>query len=97
MDGVLPMVESTAAVNKVRLSATERTDACWGSSWNQRIVRHGRKAKTKPISPGRSRKLLPVLLGAEDTGCWSVVVMVRTWAGRRLLRARNLSADSALL
>jgi hypothetical protein len=33
-----------------------------------------RKAKKKPISPGRSRKLLWVLLGVEDVGCWSVVV-----------------------
>jgi hypothetical protein len=33
-----------------------------------------RKEKTKPISPGRSRRRLWVLLGVEDVGCWSVVV-----------------------
>jgi hypothetical protein len=33
-----------------------------------------RKEKRKPISTGRSRKPLWVLLGAEDVGCWSVVV-----------------------
>jgi hypothetical protein len=31
-EGVLPMVENAAAMSKVRLSATERTDACCGSS-----------------------------------------------------------------
>ena len=33
-----------------------------------------RKEKRKPMSPGKSRKPLRVLLGVEDVGCWSVVV-----------------------
>jgi hypothetical protein len=32
LEGVLPMVESAAAKNKVRLSATERRDAFSGAS-----------------------------------------------------------------
>jgi hypothetical protein len=57
----------------VRLSATERIDACCGSSWNQSTVRQIRKEKTKPIRPGRSRKSPRALLGVEDEDCWMVV------------------------
>ena len=32
MEGLLPVVENAAAMSKVRLSATDRTDACCGSS-----------------------------------------------------------------
>src|ERR1700733_2272760 len=77
IEGLLPMVESAAAVRRIRLSATERMEALSGSSWNQSTVRQTRKAKTKPISAGRSRKSLRSVAGVKSV-CWSVVVMGRT-------------------
>src|SRR5271154_7183201 len=75
MEGVLPMVESTAAVSKVKLSATETIAPCCGSSVNQRTVKQARKAKMKPMRPGRSRKPLRVFAVGEAVSCWSVDVM----------------------
>jgi hypothetical protein len=68
------MVESAAAMKRMRLRATERMEALSGSSWNQRTVRQTRKAKTKPMRAGRSIKPLRSVAGVESV-CWRVVVM----------------------
>lgn len=75
MEGLLPMVESAAAMSKVRLRATERMEAFSGSSWNQRTVRQTRKAKTKPINAGRSRKPPRSVAGVASVCCWRMVVI----------------------
>jgi hypothetical protein len=70
----LPPVEKNAAVRRsMRVRVVDTAVPRENSSWKNRTARQERKEKRKPMSPGRTRKSLWVLLGVEDEGCWSVV------------------------
>jgi len=72
--GLPPVEKKAAARRRAMVQAVDTAVPTEKFSWKNRTARQVRKEKRKPISPGRSRKSLRILLGDEDVGCWSVVV-----------------------